>query len=1079
MRVFLTPSIIMSIASDTSTYNQGHSLYENKSVTDLTFIRQGAVYVLSSKVDDILKHQRVYIVFSETGEISSFQCNCDSSRVWKGACKHICATLFTLLYESRDNEKQRISSKSASNILSALEKISLIDQSQNIVFSNPEEKISIEPTISFYQYYRYERYSRVNLSFRIGSNRKYIIKNIDSFLDAVNNGEVVSYGKNLAFIHSPENFDDKSKKLLELMRNEAENAGNYIRAYVDSGITRLNLQRDMPLSSKGMDSFFELYLGEIVDADVSGRDSLLFSKEEAPVSYKLTETDESVTMSGHNDFIQLQGYRYKYLIIENAVYRIDSQRLDIINAIEKELKPENSYNVQFSKQNIDRFVNFVLPVLKRQNLADTTAIDIKYDIRELVKKVYLDIDKNHVTVKVLFCYEDCEINALEKEPQQMFRDLLSENALKKVLEQYGFSEDKNGLLYVLKDTSMIYNFYKYGVEQLKCMADVFATDDFARKSQRTTYKKSAFGIRIKGELLEISPEGSEFSMHELMDIVEAYNSKKKFHRLRDGRFVDLTEGELSETAEFLEALDISGRDIHGDSIKIPANRAMYVDNLISGENGEFFNRDEAFKKIIADFANDSVKEFLVPDKLSSILRGYQKDGFKWLALLSHYHFGGILADDMGLGKTVQVISLIVYAKETEGRSGVSLVVAPTSLIYNWEREFLKFAPQVKTLVVSGTSKKQKIEVTDDIDAIITTYDILKRDLDLFTGRDYIFVIADEAQNIKNPETQNAKAVKKLIATARFALTGTPIENSLSELWSIFDFVMPGYLRGYSKFAKDYETPITKSKNPEKAERLKKQIAPFILRRVKKDVLSEIPDKLETNLYAEMTEEQRKVYTAYHLRAKGELDTIFDKNMMKESRIKILSFITRLRQICCHPGVFMDSYTGGSGKLYVVMETIRNCIDSGHRMLLFSQFTSILEIVIDELVKEGIPYFYIDGATPAKRRNDMADKFNNGENPIFLISLKAGGTGLNLTGADIVIHFDPWWNPAVMDQASDRAHRIGQKNVVQVFNVVAKDTIEEKIIALQEKKRDLIDLVITDGANLISKLTSEEIYELFV
>jgi SNF2 family DNA or RNA helicase len=286
------------------------------------------------------------------------------------------------------------------------------------------------------------------------------------------------------------------------------------------------------------------------------------------------------------------------------------------------------------------------------------------------------------------------------------------------------------------------------------------------------------------------------------------------------------------------------------------------------------------------------------------------------------------------------------------------------------------------------------------------------------------------------------------------------------------------LRAYGKFSKDYEQPITKQKDPEKASLLRKQIAPFILRRLKKDVLSEIPDKLEHNLYAEMTTEQRKIYSAYYLKAKGELDGIYDKNMMKDSHIKILSFITRLRQICCHPGVFIDNYKGGSGKLDVVMETIANCAESGHRILLFSQFTGILDIVIRELKRNRMDFFYIDGATPAKQRNIMADKFNGGEKTIFLISLKAGGTGLNLTGADIVIHFDPWWNPAVMDQASDRAHRIGQKKVVQVFNVVTKDTIEEKILALQGRKRDLTDMVITDGAKFINKLSSEELYELF-
>lgn len=1079
MRVFLTPFIITQVASDMPTCNQGHGLYEKDAVSEMTFVKQGSVYVLSAKVEESPKYQRVYIVFSGAGELSSYQCNCGSSRVWKGACKHVCAALFAVLFENRDREKQQIINRRANNMLTAFEKISL--KAQNTFRMPEEEKITLVPKVIFYKSadYEPEQYCDMYLSFQVGGSRKYIVKNVGEFLDAVENNKVMSYGKNLAFMHSAVNFDEKSRKLLEFLQKEIENARDYLKTYV-SNLDRVPHEREIPLSLKGMDVFFDLYSGQRVAASIDGcGDGMLFTEEEVPLKYDLTDLDGEIVLSGNNLYDLVRGYSSDYLISGDAMYKIDTEKSAVIMAIEKELKADNSYSVRFSQQSSGKFINFVLPALKSHNLADTSAIDRKYDIRELTKKVYLDTEDAAVTAKVLFCYDEYEINALAHDQEhKLFRDDLAESALKNCMEQYGFTGDKSSMLYVLKDVSKTYNFYKYGVDHLNGMATVYATDDFTRKSQKVSYTKTTFGLRLKGDLLEISPVNSDFSMRDLLDIVDAFNSKKKFYRLRDGRFLDLTESDLSETAEFLDALDLSGRDIKEDSVKISASRAMYVDNLISGEESAFFDRDEAFKKIISDFKSGKEKEFKVPDTLNNVLRGYQKEGFRWLALMTSYRFGGILADDMGLGKTVQVISEIVYQKETQGKQMPSLIVAPTSLIYNWEREFEKFAPEINTLVISETSKRRKNDITDDIDAIITTYDILKRDLDFFTERDYNFVIADEAQNIKNPVTQNARAIKKLNASTRFALTGTPVENSLSELWSIFDFVMPGYLRSYNRFSKDYETPITKSKEPEKAERLKKLIAPFILRRVKKDVLSEIPDKLETNLYAEMTEEQRKIYLAYYMKAKGELDDISDKNMMKESRIKILSFITRLRQICCHPGVFMDNYSGGSGKLSIVMETVRNCVDSGHRMLLFSQFTSILDIVIGELKKEGIPYFYIDGATPAKRRNNMTDSFNNGENPIFLISLKAGGTGLNLTGADTVIHFDPWWNPAVMDQASDRAHRIGQKNVVQVFNVVAKDTIEEKILSLQDKKRDLIDLVITDGANFINKLTSEEIYALF-
>jgi len=380
---------------------------------------------------------------------------------------------------------------------------------------------------------------------------------------------------------------------------------------------------------------------------------------------------------------------------------------------------------------------------------------------------------------------------------------------------------------------------------------------------------------------------------------------------------------------------------------------------------------------------------------------------------------------MGLGKTLQVITVLLAEKGITNYP--SIVVAPTSLIYNWEKEIHKFAPQLNARVIAGTAGKRKeLFAGENADVWITTYDMLKRDIELYTNINFKYIIADEAQNIKNPSTQNAKAIKLLMGEVRFALTGTPIENALSELWSIFDFVIPGYLYNATRFAKTYEAPILKDDDKDAATQLKRHIAPFILRRLKTDVLTELPPKIETTLYAEMLPEQKKMYTAYLLKAKGELDDIVNNGSFNNSRIDILSKLTRLRQICCHPAVFAEDYTGGSGKLNLTLTSIDNFLETGHRILIFSQFTSMLAIIRTRLEEQQIDYFYLDGATDSKERMNMAESFNDGEGKVFLISLKAGGSGLNLTGADVVLHYDPWWNPAVMDQASDRAHRIGQK-----------------------------------------------------
>jgi SNF2 family DNA or RNA helicase len=446
-----------------------------------------------------------------------------------------------------------------------------------------------------------------------------------------------------------------------------------------------------------------------------------------------------------------------------------------------------------------------------------------------------------------------------------------------------------------------------------------------------------------------------------------------------------------------------------------------------------------------------------------------------MKILSHYGFGGILADDMGLGKTIQAIALFLSEQGPDKRF---LVVTPTSLLYNWENEIHRFAPALTTQLVAGQAEKRLEQIQTPADIYITTYDTLKRDIENYAGLSFETVIADEAQNMKNPMTQNARAVKSVKAKNRFALTGTPIENSLTELWSIFDFIMPGYLYSAHKFTREYESPIVKANNMEQAERLRKQIAPFLLRRVKADVLKELPEKVETNLYAELLPEQRKLYAAHLLKARGDLAKV-SGNAFAQDRMKILAELTQLRQICCHPALFIEGYQHGSGKLALAMETIQRTLESGHRSLLFSQFTSMLAILKTELDQTNYTYFYLDGATPAKERMEMAEQFNQGERDLFLISLKAGGTGLNLTGADVVIHYDPWWNPSVMDQASDRAHRFGQSRVVQVFNLVAKDTIEQKILALHDKKKDLVDTVISEnGGHFINRMTETEIRELF-
>ena len=584
-------------------------------------------------------------------------------------------------------------------------------------------------------------------------------------------------------------------------------------------------------------------------------------------------------------------------------------------------------------------------------------------------------------------------------------------------------------------------------------------------------------------LLKINLSEFNFSPSELAEIMEKYKLRKKYYKLTDGSFIDLEE---NETLDFLEKLNIDGslnyEDLESGELDLPVYRTLYLDKLLKGTSMNVYKSKE-YKDLINDIQNVNDEYIKIPKGLNATLRRYQEIGYKWLKTLDMYGLGGILADDMGLGKTLQVISLLLDYNENSDEKRTSMVVCPSSLALNWFNEINKFAPTLKTTVIAGNAEERKrlIQKLQDYDIIITSYDLLKRDVDTYTeiNYEYKFIIADEAQYIKNNNTQNFKAIKKIKAQTKFALTGTPIENSLAELWSIFDFSMPGYLYSYRKFKESFETPIIKEEDTYKMSKLKMLIEPFILRRIKEEVLTELPEKTVTVLNSEMEEEQQKLYMSYMSKAREEVENELIASGFEKNQMKILALLMRLRQICCHPKLFIDNYDGGSGKLNQCMEIIKDAVQGNHKILLFSGYTSMFDIIEKELEKEDIKYFKLTGQTKVSERIELVDEFNeNNDIKVFLISLKAGGTGLNLIGADMVIHYDPWWNISAENQATDRTYRIGQKRNVQVYKLITKNSIEEKIYELQQKKAKLVDNMLSTNETFISKLSKDEIMDLF-
>ena len=550
--------------------------------------------------------------------------------------------------------------------------------------------------------------------------------------------------------------------------------------------------------------------------------------------------------------------------------------------------------------------------------------------------------------------------------------------------------------------------------------------------------------------------------NEYREIFSSYKNNNRLYRMKNGAYLDLKDNDLEQAFKLIDILNIYN---DFDNMKIPNNKAIYLEKLIEDEDLSFVNGSKYVSNVVKKFDKVKSKNYEVPKDLNATLRDYQVSGFEFFKTLSDYQFGGILADEMGLGKTIQTIAFLLSNKDKK-----SIVITPTALIYNWKNELEKFAPTLKVgLLHAAKSEREKIlDNIDNYDVILTTYTTYKNDIDKYKNINFDYCIIDEAQNIKNPDAIITKVIKNVNAKVKFALTGTPIENNLMELWSIFDFIIPGYLYNKSKFKSIF---VNNDKN---IIELKNLIKPFILRRTKKEVITELPDKIEQKIIIDLEKEHKRAY-------KGYVNLITRKiKENNQDNITVFSYLTKLRQLCLSPELMVKNYQGRNSKLDVLINIINDSSDE--KILVFSQFTKVLEVIGKRLNEENISYSYLDGKTSAKDRVKLVEEFNTNNNKVFLISLKAGGTGLNLTSANIVVHFDPWWNPAVEDQASDRAHRIGQKNVVNVIKLIAKGTAEERVINLQETKKELIEDVINgnlDNSSTLKNLSKDDIIDLFM
>lgn len=939
----------------------------------------------------------------------------------------------------------------------------------------------------------------LHLSFRIGCDKMYIVRNLTDLVDHVENKEEISFGKlTLNFAQDRIRSQDMSfyHFIKSVINDEAYHNEQFQRNnYYYYGVKEIVIKSDISLYGQRLDTFFDFVDGTrvaYIDRDGAGKyanskatETLYFGHESPKILLKIKKDVDTygvfhgVTVSGTApDFFQTPQYRY--FLSENILNRVSSSE----SALEPlyDLIENGEIFFKIGRQNLSEFYYTVLPQLRE-------SIDIQEDDADVVEEYlppevkfifYLDIVDGMPICQAVSQYGemnrptmDCLDGSTVKE---RFRDMHREMQAAEVVQRYFPQADRESGQFVCDGgEDAMYSILNGGIAELTELGEVQGTDRFRALRIRPKVQVKV-GVSVSGDLMNLEIGSTDVSREELLEILQSYKQKKRYHRLKSGDFVNI-EDSISELSSMVDTMRLSDKDIVSGKIKIPTYRALYLDSMSRDCDSLDIKRDKYFKKMIQGFKTVSESDFEVPEQLQDVMRNYQIYGHKWLRTLEAYGFGGILADDMGLGKTLQMISVFSAAKAEE-RGGTSIVICPSSLVYNWIEEISHFAPELSACAIVGTQKERAALITDcgAYDVAVTSYDLFKRDIELYEGHSFLYQVLDEAQYIKTHTTAAAKSVKLLESKTRFALTGTPIENRLSELWSIFDYLMPGFLYGYETFKKDFETPIAKKNDEEAVKRLKRMVSPFILRRLKTDVLKDLPDKIEEVRYAKFDKQQQLVYDSQVVYMKKMLDSQ-DDAAVKRNKLQILSELTKIRQICCDPSLLLEDYKGESAKRETCLDLINSAIEGEHRILLFSQFTSMLEILEQDLRTAGISYYKITGSTPKKERMDLVQKFNSDDTPLFLISLKAGGTGLNLTGADVVIHYDPWWNVAAQNQATDRAHRIGQTKTVSVYRIIVKNSVEEKILKMQELKKNLADEILTGGTGNIAEMSKDDILEL--
>lgn len=1041
-------------------------IFEPKEIMKLTgqrFYRRGLDYYKKGRVNHLSYNQAINmwkadVRGSETFHVNIFvyddddletRCTCPAFHT-HGTCKHIAAVLLAISKHQQPHLETSVPEAKKSDPFS----LRLLDAFKEPVIPKEKQTLRIhyllnEVSPSFTDDKRFV------IGLYVGETKPFIVKDLREFIDAVYYQQPYQVTDKFSYTPNQHQFGTIDQQILNLLKYALTNERAYKDLYAEQQ------QRFMIVPPYLFEQLFTLLTSQSLTykSDTQKEYSeLALMPLENRINFTI-DTEAENQVIHFDDFLS---YRYspyyQVFIKQSTIYTLSAEQKTIVNKIMKEMPRHLSEQLSISPSDFQSFLTYVKPMLEAIGTVTITE-KVKQKLYEatLAVHIYLEFIGESLGVTVDYQYGDYRFSfnqPIKETDRIVVRDVKAEEKVIEHLRQWGFQyiNQRFQLFHVDK----IYDFLLDVVPELKESYNVYLSDQLkAMINEEAIQFDPSIRFDDRLNVLSVDFDINGIDDQEIHELMKALIEKKRYYRPNQGPLVDLESEAFEQFKAFAASLKLKKSDVKKDGLHLSPVHATVVDDYFRDTTAY----EATFDTLIKDLDIARNTSYPLP-QIEAELRDYQHVGYQWFKTLSAYHLGGILADEMGLGKTLQTITYILSDYENS-KNTKSLIVAPSSLIYNWKKEFERFAPALTIQVVSGNQQERKQQIKQPSDVWITSYPLLRQDRDLYQSMAFTHFILDEAQAIKNHLTQTAKAARAINATHRFALSGTPIENRLEELWSIFQTLSPGFL-GTKKYFLSLDTAA-----------IKQMVRPFILRRLKTDVLTDLPEKFEYEKYTDLTLDQKQVYLSYVNKIK---DTI-NNAPFNENKLDILSGLTRLRQICCHPSLFLENYTGDSGKLDLLKTLLTQLKEENRRVLLFSQFPSMLKIIARELEDLGLTHFYLDGQTPSMERLEKVDQFNDGEKDLFLISLKAGGTGLNLTGADTVILFDLWWNPAVEQQAAGRAHRIGQTKKVEVIRLITEGTIEEKIFNLQQKKRALVNEVIEPGETLLSSLSKDDILSL--